>query len=128
MGKPQRAYTTSDVQELTGFSQSLLDNWAATGLAAPEVAHPHVKGRRRYYSSDDVLLLLTIKLLKEEGWTTQRVRRNSRLLRAMTKPPHDDSASSELAIYVREKVRQAQAQFDALPTVSSAAQQLRLPW
>lgn len=128
MAKPLGAFTTADLQKLSGFSRSRLDKWATSGFVVPEITHPHVRGGRRLYSRKNAIMVTTIKLLIIDGWTTYRIRKSVDLLRNILDAPDDHFESAETAIILREKVKRAQIIVDTQAPALPVMTQLQLPW
>lgn len=75
MSKPPGSYSSKEVSSLTELSLRQLAYWEVTGMVVPSIGQARGSGTRRYYSVDDIILLRCIRILQDNGWSTQRVRR-----------------------------------------------------
>jgi len=83
-----RAYRTVEVAERTGFTLRQLDYWAHHNVVVPTTQQPHGQGTRKLYSVEDLLQLHIIRHLKDQGWSTQKIRKAVATMREVMEDPH----------------------------------------
>lgn len=69
-----RAYRTVEIAKRTGFTLRQLDYWAHHNVVVPAIQQAHGQGTRKLYSADDLVQLYVIRRLKDQGWSTQKIR------------------------------------------------------
>lgn len=97
-----KSYTTSDVAQMTGFSIRQLDYWARQNILAPGIQQSCGPGTRRLYSFDDIVQLRFILRLKQQGWSTQKIRQAIVQLRDVMENP--DPLKSAVLIHSRRTI------------------------
>ena len=95
-------YTTADISRMTDFSVRQLDYWARQGIVVPSVQQSHGPGTRRFYSFDDLVQLRFIRRLKNQGWSTQKIRQAIVKLRDVM--DHPDPLKSALLIHSKRTI------------------------
>ncbi len=61
----EHLYTTTEVGEITGFSQRQLDYWAREKMIIPSFQQAHGSGSRRLYTVEDLVQLNIVRQLKK---------------------------------------------------------------
>lgn len=74
-------YSTVEVSRLTRFSMRQLDYWAVRGVVTPSVQPARGKGNRKEYALEDLVQFRFIRRLKDQGWSTQKIRKAISILR-----------------------------------------------
>jgi DNA-binding transcriptional MerR regulator len=74
-------YSTAMMSSFTGFSVRQLDYWSKVGLVVPSIQQAQGPGTRKRYAPDDILPLLLIRKLKDQGWSTQKIRQAVSVMR-----------------------------------------------
>lgn len=121
-----RAYSTSEVAQITGFSVRQLDYWFHQSIIVPSIQSSSGPGTKRLYSFDDLVQIRFISRLKSHGWSTQKIREAVLRLREILK---DESALQKalmisgkntiLAIY-----KNAEGERQLFDILSAAGQQV----
>jgi len=75
------------VAQLTGFSVRQLDYWAQQKILEPSIQRSHGPGTRRLYSFDDIIQLRFIRRVRQQGWSTQKIREAITRLREVMEDP-----------------------------------------
>lgn len=94
-----QAYSTHEMSQFTGLSVRQLDYWACKGILIPSIQQACGSGSRKLYSLDDLVLLQFICKLKNNGWSTQKLKRAIDTLRNVT----NDSDPLKHAILINGK-------------------------
>lgn len=97
-----KSYTTTDVAQMTGFSIRQLDYWARQNILAPGIQQSSGPGTRRLYSFDDIVQLRFIRRLKQQGWSTQKIRQAIVQVRDVMENP--DPLKSAVLVHGRRTI------------------------
>jgi DNA-binding transcriptional MerR regulator len=82
-----KSYRTSEVAQLTGLSLRQLDYWAQQKILEPSIQRSYGPGTRRLYSFDDIIQLRFIRRVRQQGWSTQKIREAITRLREVMEDP-----------------------------------------
>lgn len=83
-----RAYTTAETANVSGFTSRQLGYWAKQGIIVPSIQQANGSGTRRLYSFDDFLQLRFIRQLMHHGWSLRKIREAITILRNIMDDPH----------------------------------------
>jgi DNA-binding transcriptional MerR regulator len=97
-----KIYTTAEVATVTDFSTRQLDYWAQQGIVVPSIQQSHGPGTRRLYSFEDLVQLRFIRRLKNQGWSTQKIRQAIVKLRDVM--DHPDPLKRALLIHSKRTI------------------------
>lgn len=75
MDKVISHFQTAQAARVCGFTIRQLDYWASTGMLVPSISQSTGPGSRKLYSFDDLVRLHFIKQLREQNWSTQKIRK-----------------------------------------------------
>lgn len=67
-------FTTSEIVHITQFTERQLNYWDQQGILKPGGRQANGSGSRRLYTLDDLVQLRVIRMLKQHGWSTQKIR------------------------------------------------------
>jgi DNA-binding transcriptional MerR regulator len=81
-------FSTAEISELTGFSIRQLNYWAGQKLIIPSVKTANGSGSTKLYGLDNLLELRFVRRLKDNQWSTQKIRRAIETLRDVMNDPN----------------------------------------
>ena|SRR5579884_1389577 len=67
-------FTTAEVVHITQFTERQLNYWDQQGILKPGGRQASGSGSRRLYTLDDLVQLRVMRMLKQHGWSTQKIR------------------------------------------------------
>lgn len=83
-----RAYTTAEVANISGFTIRQLSYWAKQGVILPSIQQARGSGTHRLYSFEDLLQLRFIHQLMHHGWSLKKIREAITVLRNIMGDPN----------------------------------------